>query len=54
MSAAAVSVAGGLYAKSVRDNRGHLIHLSKCIEGYGAARKQGQRQRGGMRMQELP
>lgn len=54
MSAAAVFVAGGLYAKSVRDSRGHLIHLSKCMEGYGAARKQRGRQRGGTRLQELP
>ena len=55
MSAAAVFVAGGLYAKSVRDSRGHLIHLSKCMEGgYGVARKQRGRQRGGTSLQELP
>ena len=54
ISAAAVFVAGGLYAKSVRDSRGHLIHLSKCMEGHGAARKQRGRQRGGTILQEMP
>ncbi|KAF6218049.1 hypothetical protein HO133_006461 [Letharia lupina] len=54
ISAVAVLVAGGLYAKFVRDNRGHLIHLSKCIEGKGSARQRKRRQRGDASMHELP
>ena len=39
MSGAAVLVAGTLYAKFVRDHRGHLIHLSECIDGKWGARQ---------------
>ena len=40
MSAGAVIIAGALYANFVRLNRGHLFHLSKCIEGKGGVRHQ--------------
>lgn len=55
MSALAVLVAGALYAKFVRDNRGHLIHFSECIEGKGGARQRRRRQMGdtSMRMQNF-
>lgn len=32
LSSAATIVAGALYAKCVRDRRGHLLHMSKCLE----------------------
>ena len=54
MSAVAIFVTDDLYVKSVRDSRGHLIHLLKCMEGYGAARKQRGRQRQGTSLQDLP
>ncbi|KAL1757468.1 Ferroporti-1 [Schizophyllum commune] len=39
MSCAAVFSAGGLYASFVRKRRGHLLHLSKCIEHRSAKRR---------------
>uniref|UniRef100_D8QH90 Solute carrier family 40 member n=1 Tax=Schizophyllum commune (strain H4-8 / FGSC 9210) TaxID=578458 RepID=D8QH90_SCHCM len=39
MSCAAVFSAGGLYALFVRKRRGHLLHLSKCIEHRSAKRR---------------
>lgn len=54
MSAVAVLIAGGLYAKFVRDNRGHLIHFSKCIDGKWGARQRRPRQREDTRMREFP
>ncbi|OAP63159.1 hypothetical protein AYL99_02386 [Fonsecaea erecta] len=33
MSVAAVYIAGALYASFVRRRRGHLVHVSKCLEG---------------------
>ena len=38
-SMVAVYVAGILYASFVRNRRGHLIHLSKCIEGDSKTRR---------------
>ena len=35
ISAGAVGVAGILYAAFVRSRRGHLVHLSRCMERYG-------------------
>jgi iron-regulated transporter 1 len=35
ISAGAVAVAGILYAMFVRSRRGHLLHLSKCVDGHG-------------------
>ena len=54
MSAVAVLLAGGLYANFVRDNRGHLIHLSECIEGKWGPRQRKQRHRGDTSVQDLP
>lgn len=54
MSAMAVITAGALYAKFVRDNRGHLIHLSECLEGTGDAKQRKARQRGGLGLQDFP
>ena len=39
MSAAATLIAGALYAKFVRDNRGHLVHFSECIERQGKGKQ---------------
>lgn len=39
VSVAAVYAAGVLYASFVRDRRGHLIHVSKCIEGARKTRR---------------
>lgn len=33
MSAVAVWVAGGLFAKAVRTRRGHLLHIAECVKG---------------------
>lgn len=44
MSAAATLIAGALYAKFVRDNRGHLIHFSECIERQGKGKQRQRRQ----------
>lgn len=54
MSVVAVLIAAVLYATFVRDNRGHLVHLSKCIEGKGDARQRRRRQRGDTSMQDFP
>lgn len=35
ISISAVYVAGAFYAKFVRDRRGHLFHMSKCMEARG-------------------
>lgn len=34
ISAAAVALTGVLYAAFVRSRRGHLVHLSKCIDRH--------------------
>ena len=54
MSAVAVLIADTLYAKFVRDNRGHLIHLSKCIDGKGGTRQRKRRQEGETNVQDFP
>ena len=40
MSVTAVACAGGCYAFFVRRRRGHLLHLSSCIEGEKAEARQ--------------
>jgi len=53
MSAMAVFCASVLYAKFVRDHRGHLLHLSRCMEGKsapGASRRVAE----GIRTVDLP
>ena len=54
MSAAATLVAGALYANFVRDNRGHLIHFSECIERQGKEKQRKRRQRRTLNMQDIP
>ena len=54
MSASATLIAGSLYAKFVRDNRGHLIHFSECIERPGKGKQQKRRQGGAMNTQPIP
>jgi iron-regulated transporter 1 len=45
MSVAAVYVAGALYAKFLRDRRGHLVHPSKCLNSRHGTRSFYQRVR---------
>jgi len=53
MSAVATIIAGGLYAEFVRRKRGHLTHLSRCLERNGEKdpRRQGVET---VSMQDLP
>lgn len=54
LSAVAVLTAYILYASFVRQNRGHLIHWSKCLEGKGKQVQERRRERRAVRLQELP
>ncbi len=49
ISAAAVGMAGVLYAAFVRSRRGHLVHFSNCVERHG----KGSPQEGNGRGQEI-
>ena len=53
MSAAATLIAGAMYAKFVRDNRGHLIHFPECIERQGKGGQRKRRQRRALNMQDI-
>ena len=54
ISTFATLLAGGLYAKFVRDARGHLIHVSKCFGGKDSPAVERSRRVAGIRMQGLP
>lgn len=52
MSVVATIIAGGLYAEFVRQKRGHLTHLSRCIERNGQ-KETGRQREETVRMQDL-